>query len=124
MTRRNQTGRRHNNPTRDAQATATRADLLFQARKLFVAHGYETVTTRQIAQAAGKSTGAVFAHWSGKDELFAEAMGRPPITDARGWQMMLALAFWGYLNAGEGFESSEAECLADLCKPLKYCSAP
>jgi AcrR family transcriptional regulator len=79
------------NARRDASAAATRADLLFAARTLFVSQGYEAVTVRMIAQAAGKSTGALFAHWAGKDELFTEAMGRPPFTDAMGERLAQAL---------------------------------
>lgn len=72
------------NPKRTARAAVTRAALLVAARNLFVAHGYETVTIRMVAQAADCSTGALFGHWAGKDELFTEAMGRPPFTDADG----------------------------------------
>nr|WP_313429391.1 helix-turn-helix domain-containing protein [Brevundimonas diminuta] len=39
------------------------------------------VTIRDIAAAAGMSTGAIFANWSGKEELWREAMGYEPPVD-------------------------------------------
>lgn len=73
------------------QKTETRADILFVARKLFIGHGYGAVTMRQVAKAAGRSTGAIFLNWAGKDELFTEAMGRPVFTDAMGERMWRTL---------------------------------
>ena len=40
------------------------------ARALFAEHGYESATIREIARAAGMSTGAVFANFQDKAELF------------------------------------------------------
>ncbi len=80
------------NTPRATQTRQNRAHVLATARKLFTAHPYEDVTMRVIAKAAGCSTGGVFSHWpEGKDALFAEAMGRRPITDAMG-AALLALA--------------------------------
>jgi AcrR family transcriptional regulator len=70
---------------------ATRAHILATARSIFAAHGYEAVTLRTIAGACGCSTGAIFAHWKSKDALFAEATGRPHLTDARGAELLAAL---------------------------------
>jgi AcrR family transcriptional regulator len=76
-----------------AQAAAvTRARLVEVARGLFATYGYETVTLRQIAAAANLSTGALFLNWPGKEALFAEVMGRPHITDARGAVLLAELA--------------------------------
>jgi AcrR family transcriptional regulator len=60
-------------PTRRALAKQqTRAKVLAAARKLFSEHGYEGATIRDIATAAGMSTGAVFANFSDKSDLFRE----------------------------------------------------
>ncbi len=62
-------------PTRRALAKQqTRAKVLAAARRLFSEQGYEGATIRDIASAAGMSTGAVFANFSDKSELFREIM--------------------------------------------------
>ena len=62
-------------PTRRAIAKQqTRAKVLAAARRLFSEQGYEGATIRDIAAAAGMSTGAVFANFSDKSDLFREIM--------------------------------------------------
>lgn len=62
-------------PTRRALAKQqTRAKVLAAARKLFSEAGYEGATIRDIAAAAGMSTGAVFANFADKSDLFREIM--------------------------------------------------
>jgi AcrR family transcriptional regulator len=63
-------------PTRRALAKQqTRAKVLAAARRLFSESGYEGATIRDIAAAAGMSTGAVFANFTDKSDLFREIMG-------------------------------------------------
>ena len=52
----------------------TRAKLLEAARDMFAERGYEAATVRDIAAAAGLSTGAVFASFSDKADLFNEVI--------------------------------------------------
>jgi AcrR family transcriptional regulator len=62
-------------PTRRALAKQqTRGKVLAAARRLFSEHGYEGATIRDIAAAAGMSTGAVFANFTDKSDLFREIM--------------------------------------------------
>ena len=62
-------------PTRRALAKQqTRAKVLAAARRLFSEQGYEGATIRDIAAAAGMSTGAVFANFTDKSDLFREIM--------------------------------------------------
>lgn len=62
-------------PTRRALAKEqTRQKVLAAARKLFCEAGYEGATIRDIASAAGMSTGAVFANFTDKSDLFREIM--------------------------------------------------
>lgn len=62
-------------PTRRALAKQqTRMKVLAAARRLFSEHAYEGATIRDIAAAAGMSTGAVFANFSDKSDLFREIM--------------------------------------------------
>ena len=44
------------------------------AKRLFMQHGYEGATIRDIASAAGLSTGAVFASFTDKSDLFNEVL--------------------------------------------------
>lgn len=67
---------------RQQSKAATRAKLLATARRLWAEPGtYEHVTMRVIALNAGVSTGAIFANWPGKEELWREAMGYEPPVD-------------------------------------------
>ncbi len=60
-------------PTRRALAKQqTRLKVLQAASKLFSEQGYEGATIRDIAAAAGMSTGAVFANFADKSDLFRE----------------------------------------------------
>jgi len=52
----------------------TREKILQSARQPFNERGYEGATVRDIARAAGMSTGAVFASFADKAELFDEIM--------------------------------------------------
>lgn len=68
---------------RQVAKVATRAKLLLTARTLWAPAGsYEPVTIRVIAAAAGVSTGAIFANWSGKEALWRDAMGYEPPVDS------------------------------------------
>lgn len=62
-------------PTRRALAKQqTRTRVLAAARQLFSIHGYEGATIRDIAAAANMSTGAVFANFADKYDLFREIL--------------------------------------------------
>jgi AcrR family transcriptional regulator len=52
----------------------TRQRLLGAARRLFITRGYEAATIRDIASEADLSTGAVFASFSDKADLFNEVI--------------------------------------------------
>lgn len=64
---------------RQAAKIRTRGKVLDAARGLFAERGYDAATIRDIAKAAGMSTGAVFANFQDKAELFetvlADEMG-------------------------------------------------
>ncbi len=62
---------------RDKAKAATAEKVAEAARELFLAHGYEAVTIRNIAAKVGMSVGAVFSNYEDKDALFLACMGRP-----------------------------------------------
>jgi AcrR family transcriptional regulator len=66
----------------------TREKVIEAARALFNARGYEGATVRDIARAAGMSTGAVFASFADKAELFDEIVA----SDYRGLEAEMARA--------------------------------
>ena len=52
----------------------TRQALLGAGKQLFAERGYEAATVRDIASGAGMSTGAVFANFADKADLFSEIL--------------------------------------------------
>ena len=62
-------------PNRRAENKArTRQKVLEAAKRLFMARGYEGATMRDIAADAGLSTGALFANFTDKADLFNEVI--------------------------------------------------
>lgn len=55
---------------------ATRAKLIEATIELFHEGGYEATKVQQIARRAGLTTGAIYANFSSKEELLAEAIGQ------------------------------------------------
>jgi TetR/AcrR family transcriptional regulator, transcriptional repressor for nem operon len=52
----------------------TRERIVEAARVLFNRHGFDSVTIDQVMAAVGLTRGGFYSHFSGKEELFAEAM--------------------------------------------------
>jgi TetR/AcrR family transcriptional regulator, transcriptional repressor for nem operon len=59
------------NPNRKAR---TRQEILDHAARLFRLRGYEATTIDDVMLAAGLTRGAFYAHFSSKDDLFAEVL--------------------------------------------------
>jgi AcrR family transcriptional regulator len=63
-----------NRPTRrsrrDERKEETRAELVDAAARVFARRGFHGASIEQIAREAGYSTGAVYWHFAGKDDLF------------------------------------------------------
>ena len=68
---------------RDLKKMATRQRALAAARKLWAEPGsYNENGIREIAAEMKMSTGAVFANFESKDDLWSEAFGFPPPVDS------------------------------------------
>ena len=65
---------------RQAAKVRTRQKVLDAARTLFAERGYEPATIRDIAKGAGMSTGAVFANFQDKAELFEAVLSTDLVT--------------------------------------------
>lgn len=61
---------------RQERAVATEEKILDAAEVLFAQQGFEAVTTKQLATTSGVATGALYHHFSGKDELYIAALER------------------------------------------------
>ncbi|MDP3661196.1 TetR/AcrR family transcriptional regulator [Phenylobacterium sp.] len=85
--------------TRRAMAKQqTRSKVMIAARGLFREKGYEGATIRDIANAAGMSTGAVFANFADKSDLFQAIT----VEDV----MELTVAMRGAAERGRGIEDA------------------
>ena len=51
---------------------ATRATILQSAKEIFLECGYQETSMRKIAARAGITPGAIYKHFSGKEEMFGE----------------------------------------------------
>lgn len=65
--------------SRAEKAKRTRNIVLTTARQIFTDKGYAETTIRDIATAAGRSTGSVFTHWSTKRDLYFDVFGHWPM---------------------------------------------
>ena len=63
-------------PLRDRQRTRVRGDIQRAALELFAEHGYDSVTTDDIAAAAGVSPSTYFRHVGSKEELLLTPVRR------------------------------------------------
>ncbi|MEO0467382.1 MAG: helix-turn-helix domain-containing protein [Pseudomonadota bacterium] len=77
-------------PARRARARNARPKIERAALKLFVSKSVDAATTREIAEEAGVSEGALYRHYPGKDELalalFMETHNRLGSMMIDGWQ--------------------------------------
>ncbi len=84
---------------------ATRRKVMDSARDLFISRGFEAATIRDIASGAGLSTGAVFANFRDKTDLFLAVL------ESEAEQVEAAFA-GAALSAGTVFEQIDAQLRA------------
>lgn len=94
---------------RQAAKSRTRTKVVEAAYNLFETAGYEAANIRRIAKLAGLSTGAVFANFRDKADLYQTVYDHPPLTaeDGRVMAAMLAALLGPRLPAAlAGMESA------------------
>lgn len=79
---------------RVAAKALTKSKVMLSARALWEQPGtYEAVGIREIAKGAGMSTGAVFANFNSKADLWRAVMGyEPPVDGPDVRQLLISLA--------------------------------
>src|SRR4051812_45520671 len=70
---------------RDERKEATRAELVEAAARAFARRGFHGASIEQIAREAGYSTGAIYWHFEGKDDLFLAVYEAYTATRVREW---------------------------------------
>jgi AcrR family transcriptional regulator len=70
---------------RDERKEETRAELVDAAARVFARRGFDGASIEQIAREAGYSTGAIYWHFEGKDDLFLAVYERYATTRVGEW---------------------------------------
>jgi AcrR family transcriptional regulator len=70
---------------REERKDETRVELIQAAAKVFARYGFHGASVDQIAAEAGFTTGAIYWHFSGKDDLFLAVYENYAATRAREW---------------------------------------
>ena len=68
---------------RQERKERTREELVEAAARVFARKGFHETTMADVAEEAGYSTGAIYVHFAGKDELFLEVAANYVATRAR-----------------------------------------
>ncbi|MXO66824.1 TetR/AcrR family transcriptional regulator [Altericroceibacterium endophyticum] len=89
----------------------SKAAFLDAATRLFAEHGYDGMTIRDVAKAAGTTLGTLHYHWGNKDGLIREicTLQLEPMVNAR-------LARYAALDDLEASDTSRKERIANLLK--------
>lgn len=94
----------------------TREKLLEAARVLFETEGYQATTIRDVARAAGMSTGAVFVTWKDKAALYRDIFHAAPVDPHIGRQALRLLA---RIEAGQLVGQAEAREVLEMDKRIE-----
>jgi len=111
--------------TRAASTAQTRQRLLDEAERLFREQGYAATSLEQIAEAADVTKGAIYGHFSSKEDLLLSAIEAAPTPDYgtllndRSRPLRERLAAFGRLRALD----QEAADTANLAVSLEFVAA-
>jgi AcrR family transcriptional regulator len=71
---------------REARKAQTRGELIAAAARVFARRGFHGASIQEIADGAGWSTGAIYWHFAGKDELFLAVFEEYATTRVGEWE--------------------------------------
>lgn len=78
--------------TRDERKALTRELLLDAAGAVFSRRGFHAASVEEIAEEAGFTTGAIYSHFGGKEELFLALLDKEIADDVRHYREIFARA--------------------------------
>jgi len=85
-------GERPRRSRREERKEETRAELIASAARVFARRGFHGASLQEIARAAGYSTGAIYWHFEGKDDLFLAVYESYATTRVLEWEAIHASA--------------------------------
>lgn len=97
------------------QSTITRKNILIAAAQCFAEKGYSACSMQEIAERAGVTKGAIYGHFSGKEELF-----RTIITLQHEYGAEKALRIADGESYVQGIIHFMAECIRDSAFPIDH----
>ena len=99
--------------TRDRRKQLTRDHLLAAAESLFIERGFHAASIDDIAEAAGFTKGAVYAHFKNKEELFIA------LTERR-WDTQLARVREALETSAPSSTAERSETFIELTRSLLW----
>ena len=97
------------------QSASTRKAILVAAASCFAEKGYSACSMRDIAERSGVSKGAIYGHFSGKEQLF-----RTIITLQHDYGAEKAREFAAGSSYLQGIINFMAECIKDSAFPIDH----
>lgn len=108
--------------SRDHAKIRTAERVLAAARALFEEDGFAKATIRNIAKKAKMSTGAIFANYDDKVELYKAVYEHAPVTPEQGRELLqLAEKSWKELFYAQEdqYDRDRQELMADLMAAIR-----
>ena len=97
---------------------ATRATILQSAKEIFLECGYQEASMRKIAARAGITPGAIYKHFSGKEEMFGEIFAESGNKLMALSESMLDIDFSDSIPA---YPSGLSSCWRTICSSSTCC---
>lgn len=97
---------------REERKEETRAELIAAATRVFAHRGFHGASLQEIARAAGYSTGAIYWHFEGKDDLFLAVYESYATARVREWEEIHASAEGDFAERARAYADQWMERLA------------
>lgn len=97
---------------REERKEETRAELIASAARVFAHRGFHGASLQEIAREAGYSTGAIYWHFQGKDDLFLAVYESYATTRVREWEEIHASAEGDFAQRARAYADQWMQRLA------------